>query len=166
MATFRGMRQQFGDVCKVTLPGLSDPGAFISVLGPRAARDVLQPQASAKYLRGPVVLQKTIVAAAENSLFALQGQKWAVHRRLATPAFSIRHLRSLIGDFQLEADTLVQCVDKEMRRSGQVDMASFLTRATLDVISRSGFGRPFEMQRAFLQDKPGEFLALSKNIGE
>lgn len=101
LSTFHPLRAQTqSDVVRVKMLGMT----AVAVVGPTAARDVLGPQNASKFLRGPVNLQQTIVSAAENSLFALQGAKWQKHRRLATPAFSMRHLRSLIGDFQHDAN--------------------------------------------------------------
>lgn len=79
-------------------------------------------------------------------LFA-EGAEHRRQRKALMPAFSFTHIKRLVPYFWDKSNTLVECLQSELNTSGDgsvIEMQSWLTKATLDIIGVTGFGFDFD----------------------
>ncbi|XP_074557259.1 cytochrome P450 CYP72A616-like [Curcuma longa] len=80
-----------------------------------------------------------------------EGEKWAKHRKILTPAFHIEKLKRMLPAFSACCDELVSRWDEMAAKGEEIDVSVELQSFTGDVISRSAFGSNFEEGRKIFQ---------------
>ncbi|KAK2433179.1 hypothetical protein P8452_30545 [Trifolium repens] len=88
------------------------------------------------------------------------GDKWAKHRKIVSPAFNVEKMKMLIPIFCKSCDDMINKLDKVVTSSNgpcELDIWPFVQNVSSDVLARAGFGssfeegkRVFELQREML----------------
>ncbi|KAH9611602.1 hypothetical protein KSS87_007785 [Heliosperma pusillum] len=86
-------------------------------------------------------------------LVSLEGEKWAMHRKLINPAFHMEKLKLMLPAFRASVTELIDKWDNLMSETGsvEVDVWPDITNLTGDVISRAAFGSSFEEGRRIFE---------------
>ncbi|XP_014515028.1 cytochrome P450 72A15 [Vigna radiata var. radiata] len=89
------------------------------------------------------------------------GDKWAKHRKIVSPAFNVERLKVLVPIFCESCDEMVMQLETALSSSNgssELDLWPFVQNVSSDVLARAGFGssyqegkRVFELQREMLQ---------------
>ncbi|KAJ1379511.1 Cytochrome P450 [Sesbania bispinosa] len=89
------------------------------------------------------------------------GDKWAKHRRIVSPAFNVEKLKLLVPIFCQCCDDMISKLESVVSSSNgscELDIWPFVQNVSSDVLARAGFGssyqegkRVFELQREMLQ---------------
>ncbi|CCA69066.1 related to Cytochrome P450 [Serendipita indica DSM 11827] len=97
-----------------------------------------------------------------HGLVSAEGLEHRHQRRIMTPAFSASHLRNILPTFLDKSAALSEMLRKHLEKapttspdavpSLRVDMITYLSKATIDIISVAGFNYDFDT----LHQKPGE----------
>ncbi|NP_001165991.1 cytochrome P450 4BW5 [Nasonia vitripennis] len=84
-----------------------------------------------------------------DGLLTLTGKKWHHHRRLLTPAFHFRVLEQFTETMHEKADVFNECLKEQVSSNPKepVDIFSFASRFTLDVICKTAMGIDMDAQR-------------------
>ncbi|XP_074311191.1 cytochrome P450 72A397-like [Silene latifolia] len=85
-------------------------------------------------------------------LVSLEGEKWAMHRKLINPAFHMEKLKLMLPAFRGSVTELIDKWDNLMSETGSVELDVWpdIMNLTADVISRAAFGSSFvEGRRIF-----------------
>ncbi|XP_051150950.1 cytochrome P450 734A1 [Andrographis paniculata] len=79
-------------------------------------------------------------------LVGLDGEKWAVHRRIAAQAFNMERVKGWIPEIVASTDKMLNKWDEDGRGKSklEVEVNKELHQLAADVISRSAFGSCFE----------------------
>ncbi|KAL0353883.1 UNVERIFIED_CONTAM: cytochrome [Sesamum angustifolium] len=99
-----------------------------------------------------------------------EGQKWAKHRRILNPAFTITKLKDMIPMMHVSCNELVkkwQSMFADKGSSHEIDVWPSFENLTADVISRTAFGSNYEQgKKVFLLQKEQAQLAvqLSRSV--
>ncbi|KAF9071151.1 cytochrome P450 [Rhodocollybia butyracea] len=96
----------------------------------------------------PHILQWSLGRISGPGLFYVQDGKHKIQRKIMSPAFGPSQLREFTGTFLEKANELKDIWASKINESvgndeAQVDALSWLSRATLDVIGRTGFNYDF-----------------------
>nr|BAL45208.1 cytochrome P450 monooxygenase [Glycyrrhiza uralensis] len=89
------------------------------------------------------------------------GDKWAKHRKIVSPAFNVEKLKMLIPIFSQSCDEMVNKLESVVSASNgtcELDIWPFCQNVSRDVLARAGFGssyeegkRVFELQKEMLR---------------
>lgn len=99
-----------------------------------------------------------------------EGQKWAKHRRILNPAFTITKLKDMIPMMHVSCTELVkkwQSMFGDKGSSHEIDVWPFFENLTADVISRTAFGSNFEQgKKVFLlqREQAQLIVQLSRTV--
>ncbi|KAH9617657.1 hypothetical protein KSS87_004722 [Heliosperma pusillum] len=81
-----------------------------------------------------------------------EGDKWAKHRKMITPAFHLEKLKLMLPAFHESCAEMMDKWEKVVAEtgSGEVDAWAYFTKLSADVISRAAFGSSYKQgQRIF-----------------
>ncbi|XP_058734749.1 cytochrome P450 72A15-like [Vicia villosa] len=96
----------------------------------------------------------------------LDGDKWAKHRKIVTPAFNVDKMKMLIPIFCQSCDDMISKLDKVVTSSNgpcDLDVWPFVQNVSSDVLARAGFGSSFEEgKRVFQLQK--EMITLTMTL--
>ncbi|KAF7976465.1 hypothetical protein HWV62_6723 [Athelia sp. TMB] len=99
-------------------------------------------------------------------LLLAEGEGHRKQRKTMNPAFGPAQIRALTGVFTEKAnilrDRIDECISAENIEGTRVDMLSWLSKATLDVIGQAGFNYRFDALDPSLP--PNEFNVLFTNL--
>ncbi|XP_074311197.1 cytochrome P450 72A397-like [Silene latifolia] len=86
-------------------------------------------------------------------LVSLEGEKWAMHRKLINPAFHMEKLKLMLPAFRASVTELTDKWENSMSETGssELDVWPDITNLTADVISRAAFGSSFEEGRRIFE---------------
>ncbi|XP_021858340.2 cytochrome P450 CYP72A219 [Spinacia oleracea] len=86
-------------------------------------------------------------------LVALEGQRWAKHRKIVNPAFHLEKLKALQGEFYISCNEMVRKWEEMMSSSGscELDVWHHLDNLSGDVISRAAFGSSYKQGKKIFQ---------------
>jgi len=76
-----------------------------------------------------------------------EGEEHKRQRKLLTPSFSPQHVKSLVPVFWDKTEMLVQKLNEQVDQKGDgvvIEMTSWLSKCTLDIIGAAGFGYDFD----------------------
>ncbi|KAL3535543.1 hypothetical protein ACH5RR_004004 [Cinchona calisaya] len=93
----------------------------------------------------PLALNPLILVLTEG-LTLLEGEKWATHRKILTPAFNLEKLKGMISVYAESCTLLVEKWKKSIAHSEtcEIDVWPEFQDLTGDIISRTAFGSNFE----------------------
>ncbi|TFK29501.1 cytochrome P450 [Coprinopsis marcescibilis] len=78
-------------------------------------------------------------------LLATDGDKHRKQRKMINPVFSINHMREMVPTFYEVMHKLRDGLDEELQGSSkEIDMLSWVTRTSLELIGQSGLGHSFD----------------------
>ncbi|KAK1404928.1 7-deoxyloganic acid hydroxylase [Heracleum sosnowskyi] len=127
------------------------PTPRLLITDPELIREVLTKNYRFKKLK-----QNPIVRMFSNGLGSIEGDQWAQHRKLLTPAFHLQKLKLMLPVMYISCTELVRKWEEKVEKNGwcELDIVPDLHTLTSDVISRTAFGssykegsRVFEIQR-------------------
>ncbi|KAI4323111.1 hypothetical protein L6164_022743 [Bauhinia variegata] len=86
-------------------------------------------------------------------LVTYDGEKWAKHRKIINPAFSIEKLKIMLPTFSESCHDMITKWETMLSADGscEMDVWPFLQNLTCDVISRTAFGSSYEEGRRIFQ---------------
>ncbi|XP_074311196.1 cytochrome P450 72A397-like [Silene latifolia] len=86
-------------------------------------------------------------------LVSLEGEKWAMHRKLINPAFHIEKLKLMLPAFHASVTEMTDKWENSMSETGSIELDVWpdITNLTADVISRAAFGSSFEEGRRIFE---------------
>uniref|UniRef100_A0A803L2Y7 Cytochrome P450 n=1 Tax=Chenopodium quinoa TaxID=63459 RepID=A0A803L2Y7_CHEQI len=98
-------------------------------------------------------------------IVALEGQKWAKHRKIVNPAFHLEKLKALQGEFYVSCNEMVNKWEDMVSSTGscELDVWPHLDDLSGDVISRAAFGSSYkEGKKIFTLQK--EQIAIAMKV--
>lgn len=129
---------------------------ILMVADPKGIQHILQ-GSGYNYLKSAEDRQILRMVAGEGLVW-VHGEDHRRHRKVMNPAFSAPQLKAFLPLFHSRAEKLVQKLQDEASTGGTdglvINVASWLSRTTLDVIGEAGFGYEF----GALDDQKGEFI--------
>ncbi|KAF2287150.1 hypothetical protein GH714_038445 [Hevea brasiliensis] len=86
-------------------------------------------------------------------LTLLDGEKWALHRRLINPAFHLEKLKGMIPVFAISCKEMIEQWKKMVnhQEACEVDVWPELQKTAKDIISRAAFGSNYEEGKKIFQ---------------
>ncbi|KAF2287143.1 hypothetical protein GH714_038409 [Hevea brasiliensis] len=86
-------------------------------------------------------------------LTVLDGEKWALHRRLINPAFHLEKLKGMIPVFAISCKEMIEQWKKMVnhQEACEVDVWPELQKTAKDIISRAAFGSNYEEGKKIFQ---------------
>ncbi|KAK9674244.1 hypothetical protein RND81_12G220500 [Saponaria officinalis] len=86
-------------------------------------------------------------------LVSLEGEKWAMHRKIINPAFHMEKLKLMLPAFRASVTELIEKWENLMSENGssEIDVYPHIMDLTADVISRAAFGSSFEEGRRIFE---------------
>ncbi|KAK7370660.1 hypothetical protein VNO78_37388 [Psophocarpus tetragonolobus] len=80
-----------------------------------------------------------------NGLLTYEGEKWAKHRRITTPAFRLEKLKNMLPAFSQSCHDMISTWKGILASDGkcEIDLWPFFRKLTSDVISRTAFGSSY-----------------------
>jgi len=75
-----------------------------------------------------------------DGLFIAKRHKWAMLRKLLTPAFHFKALENFVNVFSQQSTVLVEILENESSKEETIDVFQFVGRATLDMICENAMG--------------------------
>ncbi|KAJ8045983.1 Cholesterol 24-hydroxylase [Holothuria leucospilota] len=120
--------------------------AFVSVADPATVKELLMNDVHTKpgsydqlyELYGVRFMGKGLVTERDHS-------KWYNHRKIFNPAFHRKHLMGLMSYFNTSSDKLVLRLKDDVDTGKAVPLMDGISRTTLDVIAKAGFGMTQEL---------------------
>ncbi|KAL1821399.1 hypothetical protein ACET3Z_016268 [Daucus carota] len=131
------------------------PTPRLLVTDPELMKEVLTKNYRFKKLK-----QNPIVRMFSYGLGSIEGDQWAQHRKLLTPAFHLHKLKLMLPVMHNSCTEMVRKWEKMVEKNGwcEFDVVPHLHTLTSDVISRTAFGssykegsKVFEIQRQQIQ---------------
>ncbi|KAK9085347.1 hypothetical protein Sjap_025758 [Stephania japonica] len=120
----------------------------VYIADPELIRDILSNKFGHFPKRKPNPLFKLLI----QGVVSHEGEKWAKHRRIITPAFHLEKLKLMVPAFYASCADLVKRWEKLVSDgSSEVDVWPDLQKLTGDVISRTAFGSSYEEGRRIFQ---------------
>ncbi|KAI7740430.1 hypothetical protein M8C21_002365 [Ambrosia artemisiifolia] len=113
----------------------------VIVMDPELLKEILTKSNDFRKTRGnPFVL---LIA---TGLVTLEGDQWAMHRKLMNPAFHVEKLKNMVPAFHLSCSEMIGKWENlvSSNESGELDVWPHLQTLTSDVISRTAFGSSYE----------------------
>ncbi|OSD06387.1 cytochrome P450 [Trametes coccinea BRFM310] len=93
-------------------------------------------------------------------LFSTLGEHHRKQRKMLNPVFSPKHMRNMVPIFYDVANLLVQAIETRVRDGPQeVDMISWMSRASLELVGRAGLGYSFD---PLVRDEADEYASALK----
>ncbi|KAK6945055.1 Cytochrome P450 [Dillenia turbinata] len=87
-----------------------------------------------------------------DGLLSLEGEKWAHHRKIITPAFHMENLKLLVP---VVAKSVIEMLDRISPMSGsgevEIEISEWFQTLTEDVITRTAFGSSYEDGKAIFR---------------
>ncbi|EEF46296.1 cytochrome P450, putative [Ricinus communis] len=79
-------------------------------------------------------------------LTVLEGEKWAIHRRLINPAFHLEKLKGMVPVFVISCNKMIEEWKKMInhQETCEVDVWPEIQKVAKDIISRAAFGSNYE----------------------
>lgn len=127
------------------------PAPRLLIADPELIKEVMNKNYIFKKLK-----QNPIVRMFSHGLASIDGEQWAQHKKLLTPAFHLHKLKLMLPVMYISCTELVRKWEEKVEKNGwcELDIAPYLHTLTSDVISRTAFGssykegsRVFEIQR-------------------
>ncbi|KAL1555698.1 unspecific monooxygenase [Salvia divinorum] len=102
-------------------------------------------------------------------LMTLERDKWAKHRKIINPAFSIEKLKLMVPAFYLSCEEVLTKIENKMSPEGvcDVDIWPYFENITSDAISRTAFGSSYEEGRRIFElqkEQASHVLGLLRTI--
>ncbi|KAI0764612.1 cytochrome P450 [Trametes elegans] len=99
-------------------------------------------------------------------VISVNGDMHRRQRKMLTPLFSPKHLRSLVPVFHQVADKLIEAISSRIpEQSADIDVAGWMGRAALELIGQAGIGYSFDPLTSDVADAYAEavnsFLPLT-----
>lgn len=138
----------------------------VLVTSPQALSEVLV-QKNYTFIKPPQ-LQQDIGTILGIGILLAEGDEHKRQRRLLNPAFSFRHVKELYPVFWAKAQELVLKMDEDLasqqdkavENADVLELASYVSRATLDIIGVAGMGYDFNS----IQDPNNELAQCYKDL--
>lgn len=95
----------------------------------------------------PHDIRKMVERLVGSGILTAEGDEHKRQRKILTPVFSLLHIKGLLPFFWEKSNLLVTCLRSEVEKNGQgnvIEMQSWLSKATLDIIGVAGFGYEFD----------------------
>ncbi|KAL8102661.1 hypothetical protein AgCh_027258 [Apium graveolens] len=123
--------------------------SVMNIMDPELVKEVLSNKLGhfQKPSLNPLILILT------NGLTTLEGEKWAAHRRIMSPAFHLEKLKGMVPVF---TDSCMMLVDRWNKLAGtqrtcEIDVWTEFQDLTGDIISRTAFGSSYEEGKKILK---------------
>ncbi|KAL8131885.1 hypothetical protein AgCh_007697 [Apium graveolens] len=100
------------------------------------------------------IKQIPIVRMFSHSLESIDGDQWAQHKKLLTPAFHLHKLKLMLPVMYISCTELVSKWEEKVEKNGwcELDIAPYLHTLTSDVISRTSFGSSYKEGHTLTSD--------------
>ncbi|KAK9085348.1 hypothetical protein Sjap_025759 [Stephania japonica] len=120
----------------------------VNILDPDLIKDIL----SNKFGHFSKLKVNPLVRLLIGGLANYDGEKWAKHRRIISPAFHLEKLKLMVPAFHASCTDLVEKWEKLVSNgSSEVDVWPDLQKLSADAISRTAFGSSYEKGRRVFQ---------------
>ncbi|KAK9085345.1 hypothetical protein Sjap_025756 [Stephania japonica] len=120
----------------------------VNILDPELIRNIL----SNKFGHFSLIKQNPFTKLLAGGIVSYEGEKWAKHRRIITPAFHLEKLKLMVPALYASCADLVDRWEKlASNGTSEVNVWPDIQRLTADVISRTAFGSSYEEGRRIFQ---------------
>uniref|UniRef100_T1J572 Cytochrome P450 n=1 Tax=Strigamia maritima TaxID=126957 RepID=T1J572_STRMM len=138
------------DKVRFTIEVITLPKAGVPIrIAPRTAEAVL----SSSTLIDKASLYDYLHPWLGTGLLTSTGRKWQTRRKLLTPSFHFRILDGFIPVFNEQYDVLIEILNQNVKKSS-IDIYSFITLCTLDIICESVMGVKVNAQINYQSPSP------------
>ncbi|XP_065850735.1 cytochrome P450 CYP72A616-like [Euphorbia lathyris] len=98
-------------------------------------------------------LLNPLILVLARGLTVLEGEKWAIHRRLINPAFHMEKLKGMIPVFATTCNKMIEQWKKKIgdESSFELDVWPELQKVAKDIISQAAFGSSYEEGKKIFQ---------------
>ncbi|XP_074310151.1 cytochrome P450 72A397-like [Silene latifolia] len=126
----------------------SGPVPVINITQPELIREVFS-----RMNEFPKVKKNPLARLLVPGLVRLEGEKWAMHRKLINPAFHMEKLKLMLPAFHTSVTELIGKWENSMSETSSIELDVWpdITNLTADVISRAAFGSSFEEGRRIFE---------------
>ncbi|KAL7103826.1 hypothetical protein ACP275_08G203600 [Erythranthe tilingii] len=117
--------------------------------GPWPRLNITDPELIKEILRKPDIFQKPVPKTGKiftGGLLLHEGEKWAKHRKIINPAFTVDKLKNMVPAIGVSCSKMVEKLKAMINDEGwcETDMWPWLEDLTGDMISRTAFGSSHE----------------------
>jgi len=89
-------------------------------------------------------------------LVTTDGEEWALHRQVVSPAFHHEKLKAMVVTMEKSASSMVDEWEKKVKDGGgnvELEVGDYLTHVTADIIARTAFGSNYEKGKKMFEEQ-------------
>lgn len=110
---------------------------------PEMTKEILYKDKTQTYIKG-LNFSPSFDKLMAKSVLSVEGEEWKRQRKILNPSFHFEFIKSMTPTFLSIVNKTVQIMEKAAKQSNQFEPYPLMSKMTLDVIGKAGFGFDFK----------------------